>query len=69
MVIKAKIMEPKKKVTNGDQDSADVTSGELEAENKKISERIIASESHMPDVTGLNMDTAVVNHGFDEEEM
>ncbi len=62
-------MEPKKKITNSDQDSVDVTAGELEAENKKISEKIIASESHMPDVTGLNTDTTVVNHGFDEEEM
>ena len=62
-------MEPKKKITNSDNDSADVTATELEIENKKISERIIASEAHIPDVTGLNTDNTVVNHAFDDEEI
>ena len=62
-------MEPKKKVTNSDQDPVDITASELETENKRISQRIIATEPHIPDVTGLNTDTTVVNHAFDDEEI
>jgi hypothetical protein len=60
-------MDPKKKITNNDQEDVDVTADELEIENKRISERIIASQPRLPDVTGLNTDTTIINHGFDEE--
>jgi hypothetical protein len=69
MILKAKIMEPKKKTTDSDREVVDVTAAELETENKRISQRIIASEPHIPDVTGLHADTTVVSHPFDNEEI
>ena len=61
-------MDPNKKIVNGSQDFVTETDDDQEIENEHITEPIVASEPHIPDVTGLNTDTSFVNSVNDAEE-
>jgi hypothetical protein len=63
-----KKMDPKTKIVNGVEETIVESAEELQQENKKISEKIISSEPRIPDVTGLNTDTTVVNRVIDNNE-
>jgi len=61
-------MDPKKKIVNGVQEPITETPTDQEIENQNIERAIISSEAHMPDVTGLNINTSFVNSVNDAEE-
>ena len=62
-------MDPNKKVLNGVQEPFTETGvDEKEIENQNIFVAGVASEPHIPDVAGLNIDTSFVNTVDDVEE-
>jgi hypothetical protein len=62
-------MEPKPKNIREAEETVAESTRKQQLENKRISEEIISSEPRIPDVTGLNTDTTVVNRSIDDEEV